>query len=72
MKNNKGITLVTLVITIIVMLILAGVTIQVAVTSDFTNTASQLKKVNDSVIEEESEKERQLLVEETTGFIVEE
>lgn len=32
MKNNKGITLIALVITIIVMLILVGVTISAAIT----------------------------------------
>ena len=72
MKKNKGITLVTLVITIIVMIILAGVTIQVATNADLSGTAEELKKVNDSVIEQETEKEKELLVEQTTGFKVEE
>lgn len=41
MKNQKGITLVALVITIVVMLILVAVTVTVVVQSDLIGTAKQ-------------------------------
>ena len=43
MKGQKGITLVALVITIIVMLILAGVTISIAINSGLFNQAKEAK-----------------------------
>lgn len=43
MKNQKGITLVALVITIVVMLILVAVTVSVVVSSDLIGTAENAK-----------------------------
>ncbi len=39
MKNNKGITLIALIITIIVMLILVGVTVRIVINSNLISTA---------------------------------
>ena len=41
MKNQKGITLVALIITIIVMLILVSVTVAVVINSNLINTADE-------------------------------
>lgn len=46
MKNNKGITLVALIITIIVMLILVGVTVSILINSNVIGKAK--KAVNDT------------------------
>ena len=55
MKNNKGITLIALVITIIVMLILAGVTIRTITGGDSIpdNAQSAVDKYNDSIKRED-------------------
>lgn len=45
MKNNKGITLIALVITIIVMLILVGVTVSAAINGKLFDTAKKRQKI---------------------------
>lgn len=53
MKNQKGITLVALIITIVVMLILVGVTVAVVVNSDLIGNAEKAgeayNKANDKL-----------------------
>jgi len=44
MKNQKGITLIALIITIIVMLILVGVSVSVAINTGLFKTASGVSK----------------------------
>ena len=41
-KNNKGLTIITLVITVIIMFIIAGVSIQVVIDSDIIDRANEL------------------------------
>lgn len=59
MKNQKGITLVALVITIIVMLILVGVTVNVALTGGLFDTA---KKAKTQTIEEQEREQLMSIV----------
>ena len=54
LKNNKGITIVTLVITIIIMLILAGVTVKITTGKGTINEAENTKSEYD--LEEEKAK----------------
>lgn len=53
MKNQKGITLVALVITIIIMLILVGVTITVALKGNLFDTARNAAKDTQNAANEE-------------------
>lgn len=53
MKNQKGITLVALVITIIIMLILVGVTITVALQGNLFDTAKNAAKDTQNAANEE-------------------
>ncbi len=53
MKNNKGITLIALIITIIVMLILVGVTVSVVINSNLIGTAQGAKTNTELKYEEE-------------------
>ena len=55
MKNNKGITLIALVITIIVMLILVGVTISMAVNGGLFNKAGEAVGKTENEIEAEKD-----------------
>ena len=55
MKNNKGITLIALVITIIVMLILVGVTISAAINGKLFDTAKKAAKDTEKAKQEEIE-----------------
>lgn len=54
MKKSKGITLVTLIITIIVMLILVGVSIALAINSDILGTAKEAGETYTEKAEEEA------------------
>ena len=54
MKSQKGITLIALVITIIVMLILVGVTITMAVNGGLFGYAGNAAKGTNNAIEDES------------------
>lgn len=54
MKSQKGITLIALVITIIVMLILVGVTITMAVNGGLFNYAGKAAKETNDAIEKEN------------------
>ncbi len=54
MKNNKGITLIALIITIIVMLILVAVTVAVVVNSNLIGTAQGAKTDTETAYSEES------------------
>ena len=76
MKNNKGITLIALVITIIVMLILVTVTIRVATDGKlFTHAANAVKGTQTAIEEEnailndELDKSIEAIVDEQTGII---
>ena len=53
MKNNKGITLIALVITIIVMLILVGVTVSAAINGKLFDTAKKAAKDTEKAKQEE-------------------
>ncbi|HJJ03683.1 MAG TPA: BspA family leucine-rich repeat surface protein [Clostridiaceae bacterium] len=55
MKNNKGITLIALVITIIVMLILVGVTVSAAINGKLFDTAKKAAKDTENAKQEEIE-----------------
>ena len=55
MKNNKGITLIALVITIIVMLILVGVTVSAAINGKLFDTAKKAAKDTEKAKQEEIE-----------------
>ena len=55
MRNEKGITLIALVITIIVMLILVGVTINLVATGGLFNYARDAKTQTEAKIAEESD-----------------
>lgn len=55
MKSQKGITLIALVITIIVMLILVGVTITMALNGNLFNYAKDAKTQTQNALEEENE-----------------
>ena len=52
MKNNKGITLISLVITIIVMLILVGVTVSAAINGKLFDTAKKAAKDTENAKQE--------------------
>ena len=54
MKNNKGITLIALVITIIVMLILVGVTVSAAINGKLFDTAKKAAKDTEKAKQEET------------------
>ena len=58
MKNTKGITLVTLVITIIILLILAGVAINTLTQTGLLENAKQAK----SIVQNAEKLENQILV----------
>ena len=49
MKNNKGITLVSLIITIIILIILAGITINITVGQDGIITKAKEAKTNTEI-----------------------
>ena len=76
MKNNKGITLIALVITIIVMLILVTVTIRVATDGNlFTHAANAVKGTKtaiageNNILNDELDKSIEDIVAEQTGII---
>ena len=54
MKNNKGITLVALIITIIVMLILVGVTVSILINSNVIGKAKTAGEQTEEKYNEES------------------
>ena len=56
-KNEKGVTLVALIITVIVLIILAGTTISLAINKGdlFSKTQDAVDKWNQSYVEEEAE-----------------
>lgn len=54
MKGQKGITLVALIITIIVMLILVAVSITIVIQSGLLDTASEAGKKTKNAVQEES------------------
>lgn len=56
MKNNKGITLVSLIITIIILIILAGITINITVGQDGIITKAKEAKTNTEIAAEEEQK----------------
>ena len=55
MKTNKGITLVALVVTIIILLILAGISIQALVQTNLFNQAKQAKNTTENAQKQENE-----------------
>ena len=55
MKNTKGITLVALVITIIILLILAGISIQAITQTNLFNKTEQAKGEMDNAQKKENE-----------------
>lgn len=57
MKNQKGITLIALIITIIVMLILVAVTVAVVINSDLIGTAKNAKENTEADYEKEQNKD---------------
>ena len=63
MKNERGITLMVLVLTIIVMLILTGVTINIAFMSDngVINEVKTETKMQTEIVENENKKMNQVL-----------
>lgn len=73
MKNQKGITLVALVITIIVMLILVGVTVNVALTGGLFDTAKlAAKKTETAKLEETIIMPMNLDIAENSEYYIEE
>lgn len=54
--RNKGITLVALVVTIIILLILAGISIQILSQMDLIEKAKQAKTITENAQKKENEK----------------
>lgn len=61
MKRNKGITLIALIITIIIMLILCATTITIVINSDLFDTAKNATQLTENSIQTEQEKIDDLL-----------
>lgn len=57
-KNDKGITLIALIITIIILMVLAGVSIGIAIDDDFTKKAKDtVDKTNERLEEQNNQQE---------------
>ena len=54
MKKNSGITLVALVVTIIILLILAGISIQALTQTNLFNQAKQAKNITENAQKDEN------------------
>ena len=67
MKKNKGITLISLVVTIIILIILAGVSISMLVGENGLITMAQKAKENTQIAEQEERESMQLLANELQG-----
>ena len=52
MKNQKGITLITIIITILVMLILAGITLTLTISEDGVISKTEQAKVTQEIAQE--------------------
>lgn len=70
MRNKKGITLIALVITIIVIIILAGVSINVAVNDNFFGKANDANQMNTDAIAKAEDDEREALKQNVNDFTV--
>lgn len=69
-KNNKGITLIILVVTVIVMIILAGIFISSTTNDDLIEKARNVVDLNNDLINQTQENEKNLLVQNVTSFTV--
>ena len=69
-KNNKGITLIILVVTVIVMIILAGIFISSTANNDLIEKSKNVVDLNNDLINKTQENEKNLLVQNVTSFTV--
>ena len=70
LNNNKGITLIILVVTVIVMIILAGIFISSTANNDLIEKSKNVVDLNNDLINKTQENEKNLLVQNVTSFTV--
>ena len=70
MKKNEGITLISLIITIIVILILAGISVGLIIENGIFNQVSEVEKLNENAIKRADDTTDELLNENIRTFTV--
>lgn len=72
MKNNRGITLVTLVITVIVAAILVGITLNSVYNQEIEDKIKDAQQMNDEAVREAEENEKNIVKQNIQNFTVSE